>query len=96
MRRFVLGWKVLGYEKRYSAKIVNYADELCDPVSSWAGGRCYDRDARHDESGETEGQCTEDATGPACRMRSSTFWGIPLVAYTVGERGTLTMGVSHR
>lgn len=30
MRRFVLGWKVLGYEKRYSAKIVNYADD-CAP-----------------------------------------------------------------
>jgi retron-type reverse transcriptase len=30
MRRFVLGWKVLGYEKRYSAKIVNYADD-CVP-----------------------------------------------------------------
>jgi RNA-directed DNA polymerase len=28
MRRFVLGWKVLGYEKRYSAKIVNYADDF--------------------------------------------------------------------
>lgn len=28
MRRFVLGWKVLGYGKRFSAQIVNYADEL--------------------------------------------------------------------
>lgn len=28
MRRFVLGWKVLGYEKRFSARIVNYADDL--------------------------------------------------------------------
>jgi RNA-directed DNA polymerase len=28
MRRFVLGWKALGYEKRYSAKIVNYADDF--------------------------------------------------------------------
>jgi RNA-directed DNA polymerase len=28
MRRFVLGWKKLGYEKRYGACIVNYADDL--------------------------------------------------------------------
>ena len=28
MRRFVLGWKKLGYEKRYGALIVNYADDL--------------------------------------------------------------------
>jgi RNA-directed DNA polymerase len=28
MRRFVLGWKKLGHEKRLSARIVNYADDL--------------------------------------------------------------------
>jgi len=28
MRRFVLGWKALGYEKRFQAKIVNYADDF--------------------------------------------------------------------
>jgi len=28
MRRFVLGWKKLGYEKRLGARIVNYADDL--------------------------------------------------------------------
>src|SRR6266487_957190 len=28
MRRFVLGWKTLGYETRLSAYIVNYADDL--------------------------------------------------------------------
>jgi RNA-directed DNA polymerase len=28
MRRFVLGWKKLGYEKRWRAYIVNYADDL--------------------------------------------------------------------
>jgi RNA-directed DNA polymerase len=28
MRRFVLGWKTLGYEKRLEAYIVNYADDL--------------------------------------------------------------------
>src|SRR5258708_34666370 len=28
MRRFVLGWKKLGHEKRLQAYIVNYADDL--------------------------------------------------------------------
>ena len=28
MRRFLLGWKVLGYERRLQAKIVNYADDF--------------------------------------------------------------------
>lgn len=28
MRRFVLGWKALGYQKRLSSEIVNYADDL--------------------------------------------------------------------
>ena len=28
MRRFVLGWKKLGHEKRWKAFIVNYADDL--------------------------------------------------------------------
>jgi RNA-directed DNA polymerase len=28
MRRFVLGWKMLGYERRWKAFIVNYADDL--------------------------------------------------------------------
>jgi hypothetical protein len=28
MRRFVLGWKKLGHEKRFGAYIVNYADDL--------------------------------------------------------------------
>jgi group II intron reverse transcriptase/maturase len=28
MRRFILGWKQLGYEQRYGGQIVNYADDL--------------------------------------------------------------------
>jgi RNA-directed DNA polymerase len=28
MRRFVLGWKLLGHEKRFGAYLVNYADDL--------------------------------------------------------------------
>ena len=33
MRRFVLGWKTLGHERRLEAHIVNYADDLRDLLS---------------------------------------------------------------
>lgn len=29
MRRFILGWKVLGYARHLRAEIVNYADDIC-------------------------------------------------------------------
>ena len=29
MRRFVLGWRALGFAQRFCAEIVNYADDLC-------------------------------------------------------------------
>ena len=29
MRRFILGWKVLGYARHFGAEIVNYADDFC-------------------------------------------------------------------
>ena len=29
MRRFILGWKALGYAQRFCAEIVNYADDIC-------------------------------------------------------------------
>lgn len=40
MRRFLLGWKVLGHERRFEAKVVNYADDFvicCRPGNgAWA------------------------------------------------------------
>ena len=29
MRRFILGWKALGYARHFRSEIVNYADDLC-------------------------------------------------------------------
>ena len=29
MRRFILGWKLLGYAQRFGAEIVAYADDFC-------------------------------------------------------------------
>src|SRR5215510_268809 len=45
MRRFVLGWKKLGHEKRLEARIVNYADDLvicCPGRAEEALGRMRD------------------------------------------------------
>ena len=43
MRRFVLGWKVLGHERRLGAKVVNFADDLvicCRGTGEEAMARC--------------------------------------------------------
>ena len=65
MRRFVLGWKVLGYEKRYSAKIVNYADDF---VILCLRGRAVEAmNAMRDMMNRLKLTVNEaeDATGPA-------------------------------
>jgi hypothetical protein len=52
MRRFVLGWKTLGHQQRFQARIVNYADDfviccrgtaqgqraLCVVLARWGAG----------------------------------------------------------
>lgn len=45
MRRFVLGWKTLGYERRLDAHIVNYADDfvLCCRVTAGQADRAMRR-----------------------------------------------------
>ncbi len=55
MRRFILGWKVLGHEKRLGANIVNYADDfvICCRGTADAGD---DDDAGHDAEAEVDGQ----------------------------------------
>jgi len=43
MRRFVLGWKILGHAERLQARIVNYADDfviLCRDTGSRPVRRC--------------------------------------------------------
>jgi retron-type reverse transcriptase len=62
MRRFVLGWKKLGYETRLGAHIVNYADDLVI-CSSGRGRRSPDRDAGDDDQAEADGERNKDAGG---------------------------------
>ena len=60
MRRFVLGWKVLGHERRLDAHIVNYADDfvICCRGSAGEGDG---RHAGHDGQAEVDGEREEDA-----------------------------------
>ena len=60
MRRFVLGWKVLGHERRLDAHIVNYADDFvicCRGTRRRGDGR----HAGHDGPAEADGERDEDA-----------------------------------
>ena len=55
MRRFVLGWKKLGHEKRLAAYIVNYADDLV----ICCRGRAEEAlaiDAGHHDEAEVDGE----------------------------------------
>ena len=63
MRRFILGWKVLGYARRFGAEIVNYADDFCVLGKAPAAG---DADGGQPAHGKTEatGQCPEDPVPP--------------------------------
>ena len=63
MRRFVLGWKMLGHEARLKAHIVNYADDfvICcrgTAVKAMIG------DAGHDVEAEADGERVQDAAVP--------------------------------
>ena len=55
MRRFVLGWKKLGYEERWEAYIVNYADDLVICCRSWSG-TSSGHDAEDDVEAEVDGE----------------------------------------
>src|SRR5258706_11308655 len=75
MRRFVLGWKALGYERRLEARVVNYADDfvICCRGTAERGeaghsgnGRWTTRRGRHRKVRAAIG-----AAGPA-RHRATT------------------------
>ena len=84
MRRFVLGWKTLGHEKRFQARIVNYADDFVIVCRGRAplppGG-----DVRHDAAAEIDGQRDEDARLPSAagsvRFPGLHLWLDALAAY---------------
>lgn len=78
MRRFVLGWKVLGHEKRQDAHIVNYADDLV--ICCCGTAREADRIMRHLMK---RLKLTVNATKTrTCRIPDETF---DFLGYTIGR-----------
>ena len=59
MRRFTLGWKVLGYARRFCAEIVNYADDF-RVLGKASGGRDADGGQADHGGSEASGQRAED------------------------------------
>ena len=74
MRRFVLGWKKLGHEKRWKAYIVNYADDL---VICCRGNAEEALATMRNMMTKLKLTVNEKKTRVCkLRKRSSTFWGI--------------------
>jgi group II intron reverse transcriptase/maturase len=78
MRRFVLGWKTLGHEKRFQARIVNYADDFvicCRGTAQMAGAAMRDMMSRLKLT-------VNETKTKTCRVPEETF---DFLGYTFGR-----------
>jgi hypothetical protein len=87
MRRFVLAWKVLGYEQRFRAQIVNYADDF---VICCRGRAAEAMDAMRSLMTKLKLTVNEDKTH-ICRLPDESF---DFLGYTFG-RCYSTKGVRY-
>ena len=78
MRRFVLGWKVLGHERRLGAHIVNYADDF---VICCRGNAEAAMEAMRGIMGRLELEVNEDKTG----IRRLSDESVEFLGYTIGR-----------
>jgi len=78
MRRFVLGWKTLGHENRYQARIVNYADDFVILCRYRADKALL---AMHDMMGRLKLTVNETKTH-VCRLPVESF---DFLGYTFGR-----------
>ena len=78
MRRFILGWKVMGHEKRLNAHIVNYADDFV--ICCRGTAREADRVMR--TLMERLKLTVNDAKTRTCRLPDETF---DFLGYTIGR-----------
>jgi group II intron reverse transcriptase/maturase len=88
MRRFVLGWKVLGHEKRLSAQVVNYADDLvicCRGTASVAITAMYDLMQRLKLT-------VNSAKTRICRLPNESF---DFLGYTIGQCHSTRTGETY-
>ncbi len=89
MRRFLLGWKVLGYERRLGAKIVNYADDfvICCRNGSGAAALATMRSMME----RLKLTVNEEKTH-LCRLPDETF---DFLGYTFGRLRSRRLGFSY-
>ena len=73
MRRFILGWKVLGYARRFGAEIVNYAGRLLCARKGPGGGDAGGGQPAHGKT-EATGQRAEDPMPPMPRGAHRVPW----------------------
>ena len=91
MRRFVLGWKTLGHEKRLNAHIVNYADDfvICCRDTADQG---HDFDAGDDGKAGADGERDRRRDPAGCRTNRSTSLGTPSVGAIRRRRASAYLG----
>jgi RNA-directed DNA polymerase len=78
MRRFIVGWKVLGHEQRLDAHIVNYADDF---VICCRGTACEAMTVMRDMMSKLRLTVNETKTR-LCRVPEETF---DFLGYTIGR-----------
>jgi RNA-directed DNA polymerase len=88
MRRFVLGWKVLGHEQRLDAHIVNYADDFVICCRGSAGEAMTAMRAMMAKLGLT----VNETKTRRCRVPDESF---DFLGYTVGRNYSLKSGRSY-
>jgi RNA-directed DNA polymerase len=88
MRRFVLGWKVLGHERRLDAHIVNYADDF---VICCRGNATEALTVMRDMMAKLKLTVNETKTRP-CRVPDESF---TFLGYTIGRNYSPRTGVSY-
>ncbi|MFQ5658593.1 MAG: group II intron reverse transcriptase/maturase [Candidatus Methylomirabilales bacterium] len=77
MRRFVLGWKTLGHQRRLRAYIVNYADDF---VICCRGTAVEAMDVMRDRMGRLKLTVNEEKTS----LRHITAESVDFLGYTIG------------
>ena len=78
MRRFILGWKVFGHERRFGSKIVNYADDMVI-CCRWGAPRALE--VMRDVMAKLKLTINEEKTR-ICRLPEESF---DFLGYTFGK-----------
>lgn len=89
MRRFILGWKTLGYEQKLDARLVNYADDFV--ICTRPGRAQAAMDAMRGIMGKLKLTVNEKKTR-ICRLPEETF---NFLGYTFGRLHSFRTGRSY-